>query len=133
MYFVVSGTVEELVETDMEESVEAVKRAHSSVGGVAVFFGLRHLNSARAGKVTGTTCLRCSLRTSADVRGGRADCNENSFSSCSKSTPPTKRSSGTMRQRRSRWLRHSGPRLRTDPAASGEGLWSRGTRASWTT
>ena len=57
MFFVVSGAVEEVQEKDEGETVTAVRRTNHSVGGLAFFFGLRQLETARASK-GGAVCLR---------------------------------------------------------------------------
>jgi ankyrin repeat protein/CRP-like cAMP-binding protein len=60
MFFVIDGTVEEVTESDKGEKVEAVVKAGGSIGVLSFFFGMRHLGSARAGKLAGAICLRLS-------------------------------------------------------------------------
>eukprot|EP00960_Hanusia_phi_P033538 750499-Hanusia_phi.AAC.12 len=57
MFFVVNGSVEEVLESNGREVVENFRRAHHSVGSISFFFGTRHMHTARASK-NGAICMK---------------------------------------------------------------------------
>ena len=58
MFLVVDGAVDEISESEKGEKVDAVIKPGGTVGVLSFFFGMRHMTSARAGKVAGAACLR---------------------------------------------------------------------------
>ena len=67
MFFVIDGSVDEVTETEKGEKVEAVVKAGGAIGVLSFFFGMRHLASARAGKLSGAVCLRLSREDFMDM------------------------------------------------------------------
>ena len=67
MFFVIDGSVDEITENDKGEKVEAVIKAGGTIGVLSFFFGMRHLASARAGKLAGAVCLRLSREEFMDM------------------------------------------------------------------
>jgi ankyrin repeat protein len=58
MFLVIDGSVDEISESEKGEKVDTVVKAGGTIGVLSFFFGMRHLTSARAGKLGGAVCLR---------------------------------------------------------------------------